>query len=182
MSPSDDLDVDLVVPGRRDEEEFLGLIKSSVALHHKWVHPPDDSEGYGLYLKRISSQNHRGFVARERTTGTMVGVVNINDIRFGSMLSASLGYYAFDNTRAKGLMTQAVGLAVGRAFGEVGLHRVEANIQPDNLRSKALVQRLGFRLEGFSPRYLYVAGDWRDHERWAVLREEWVTPGAGALP
>jgi [ribosomal protein S5]-alanine N-acetyltransferase len=173
MSHEGDPGVDLVVPGRSDEKEFLGLVARSVELHGKWVHPPDDSEAYALYLRRISSQNHRGFLARERPSGALVGVVNINDIRFGSMMSASLGYYAFENIRAKGLMTEAVRLAVGRAFGELGLHRVEANIQPDNSRSRTLAQRLGFRLEGFSPRYLYVAGDWRDHERWAVLREDW---------
>jgi len=50
---------------------------------------------------------------------------------------------------------------------------VEANIQPGNAPSRALVQRLGFRLEGLSPRYLYVSGDWRDHERWAVLSDDW---------
>ena len=69
-------------------------------------------------------------------------------------------------------MTRAVELAVGHAFREIGLHRVEANVQPDNLRSRALVKRLGFRLEGYSPRYLRIAGAWRDHERWAKLADE----------
>ena len=70
-------------------------------------------------------------------------------------------------------MTAGVDQAVSHAFGELRLHRVEANIQPANAPSRALVQRLGFRLEGLSPRYLYVSGDWRDHERWAVLSDEW---------
>lgn len=69
-------------------------------------------------------------------------------------------------------MTRAVELAVGHAFHELGLHRVESNIQPGNHRSRTLVQRLGFRLEGFSPRYLYIAGGWRDHERWAKLADD----------
>ena len=59
------------------------------------------------------------------------------------------------------------------AFGRLGLHRLEANIQPDNARSIALVGRLGFRLEGLSPGYLKIRGDWRDHERWALTREEY---------
>lgn len=59
------------------------------------------------------------------------------------------------------------------AFGELDLHRLEANIQPDNERSIRLVVRLGCRREGYSPRYVKVAGKWRDHERWALLAEDW---------
>jgi ribosomal-protein-alanine N-acetyltransferase len=70
-------------------------------------------------------------------------------------------------------MSEGVALVLQRAFWEQGLHRLEANIQPDNTQSIALVKRLGFRREGFSPRYLKLGGRWRDHERWALLREEW---------
>ena len=81
--------------------------------------------------------------------------------------------WASSNQReAMRLMTEAVRLAAAHAFGVLGLHRLEANIQPENLRSIALVKRLGFRLEGFSPRYLRIGGEWRDHERWALLAEE----------
>ena len=70
-------------------------------------------------------------------------------------------------------MSEAIALALQRAFRELALHRVEANIQPDNTRSIALVRRFGFRREGFSPSYLKLGGRWRDHERWALLREGW---------
>jgi ribosomal-protein-alanine N-acetyltransferase len=69
-------------------------------------------------------------------------------------------------------MAEALAQVLDFAFGELGLHRLEANIQPGNARSIALVERLGFRKEGFSPRYLKIDGDWRDHERWAILAED----------
>jgi ribosomal-protein-alanine N-acetyltransferase len=69
-------------------------------------------------------------------------------------------------------MSAGLDLVVERAFGELGLHRLEANIQPKNRRSIELVRRAGFRCEGLSRRYLQIAGRWRDHERWALTVEE----------
>ena len=66
-------------------------------------------------------------------------------------------------------MTEGLTLVIGKAFGALGLHRLEANVQPDNDASIRLVRRLGFRREGYSPRYLKINGRWRDHERWAIL-------------
>jgi ribosomal-protein-alanine N-acetyltransferase len=97
----------------------------------------------------------------------------------GSFKNAFLGFYGFSSFVHQGYMTEAVSLGLRHAFRTMRLHRVEANLQPANHESRALVERLGFRREGFSPRYLRIAGRWRDHERWAILAEEWRAPAMG---
>ena len=74
-------------------------------------------------------------------------------------------------------MTEGLGVVLERAFTDLGLHRVEANIQPGNIASLALVRRCGFEREGFSPGYLKIGGRWRDHERWAIRLEHWRSLG-----
>jgi ribosomal-protein-alanine N-acetyltransferase len=69
-------------------------------------------------------------------------------------------------------MTEGLRLVLRDAFDRIRLHRVEANVQPGNVRSIALVERIGFRREGYSPRYLKIGGRWRDHVRYAILAEE----------
>src|SRR6185295_2999839 len=88
-----------------------------------------------------------------------------------------LGYYIGAAFAGQGYMTEGLQLMLRNAFGGLGLRRVEANIQPGNRASLRLVRRAGFRREGVSPRYLKIAGRWRDHERWALLREDWRALG-----
>jgi len=73
----------------------------------------------------------------------------------------------------RGYMSEGLGLILRYAFKQLKLHRLEANIQPRNRASIALVKRAGFVREGYSKRYLKVCGQWRDHERWAILSEDW---------
>jgi ribosomal-protein-alanine N-acetyltransferase len=84
-----------------------------------------------------------------------------------------LGYYAFEPYAGHGLMREGMILVVNEAFRELGLHRLEASVQARNERSIALLSGLGFSREGLARRYLKIGGRWLDHERWAVLREEW---------
>jgi len=116
---------------------------------------------------------HRLLVCR-RADGAIVGVINVSEIVRAAFQSAYLGYYAFRPHAGQGYMTEGLALVLRHAFGSLGLHRLEANIQPGNRPSRALVRGLGFRMEGFSPRYLKIGGRWRDHERWAIVREAWV--------
>ena len=145
----------------------------------RWAAPPSTAAAYRAYVGHLGKPTHQGHLVVLRSSGALVGVINLNEIVRGVFRSAYLGYYAFPPHVGRGYMSEGLRLVLGRAFGELGLHRVEANIQPENTASLALVRRLGFRREGFSPRYLKIAGRWRDHERWALLAEEWA-PLSGA--
>ncbi len=100
--------------------------------------------------------------------------MHLNEIVHGALEWLYLAYFAFEPYQGRGLMSQLLAGVIDRAFDRHRLHRVEANVQPANSASKALVERLGFRLEGFSPRYLKIGGQWRDHERYALTVEDWT--------
>lgn len=166
--------VELETPSRRREEDFLSAVTRSGPLHSQLVTPPATHEKFLQYVKSGRSERHANFLVILKDSAELVGVVNVENIVRGFFKSASLGYYAFLPHAGSGLMREGIALAIAYAFGPLKLHRLEANIQPGNLRSKALAQSLGFELEGYSRRYLKIGGRWRDHERWALLSEEWT--------
>ncbi len=157
----------------QDGEELIAANLASIALHEPWVSPCRDHVSFQGYLSRCDGDRSVGFIARERESNRIVGVINLSEIVRGYFQSAYMGYYAIAGMNGRGLMSEAVRLVVTHAFSELRLHRIEANIQPRNEPSRALVKRLGFRQEGYSPRYLKIGGEWRDHERWAILSEDW---------
>ncbi|MFI8823780.1 GNAT family N-acetyltransferase [Streptomyces sp. NPDC053431] len=151
-----------------DQDEFCTLVQASSELHHPWMQLPATEEEFQAWMRRFDDGSNLGFLVRVRETGAAAGLVNINSIIRGRYQGASLGYAAFAPSAGHGYMTEGLALTLRHAFTELRLHRLEASIQPGNKASLALVQRLGFRYEGVSPAYLYIDGDWRDHERWAV--------------
>ena len=156
-----------------DQAEFLELVRVSRRAHHPWVAPPVGVAGFQQLVRRARTETFVSLLVCQRATKAIVGVFNLSQICRGNFRSAYLGYYGHDAFGGQGFMTEGLDLVVRCAFGALGLHRLEANIQPKNHRSLALVQRCGFVREGFSPRYLKVAGRWRDHERWAITVEAW---------
>ena len=158
-------------PGR--EREFLAAVRASRALHRGWVTPPDTAKAYRKYIDRLNTPTHQGHFVVVRETGAVAGVINVTEIVRGLFQSAYLGCYALVPHAGRGYLSAGLKLVLRRAFGELRLHRLEANIQPENAASISLFRRHGFRLEGYSPRYLKIGGRWRDHERWALLAEEW---------
>ncbi|MGW2281288.1 GNAT family N-acetyltransferase [Streptomyces sp. NPDC001770] len=156
-----------------DAAEFTARARESRALHRPWLFPPTEEEAYAAYAGRLlASPDREGFLVGERAAdGAIAGFVNINNIVGGAFRCGALGYGAFAHAAGRGLMSEALGLVLRYAFGPLGLHRLEANVQPGNAASIALVRRAGFRLEGFSPDFLHIDGAWRDHERWAITSE-----------
>lgn len=167
--------------GYDDGPEFTARARESKDLHHPWLFPPADAETYAVYAGRLIEDPARaGFLVCERDSGGIAGFININNIVRGGFLCGALGYGAFAHAAGRGLMTEALGLVVRYAFGPMGLHRLEINVQPGNAASIALARRCGFRLEGFSPDMIYIDGAWRDHERWAITAE--MVPAQGPAP
>lgn len=160
--------VSIHAPGPDDEAAFLAAARASRELYEPWLTPPLDEETFRLYLLRLRKRDQFGFLAKRRSDGSLVGVVNVSNVVMRAFRSGYLSYYAFAETHGRGLMGEATALVIGHAFDNLNLHRLEANIQPGNQPSIELVKRLGFRLEGLSPDYLFIAGAWRDHERWAI--------------
>lgn len=151
-----------------DEAAFIAAACRSRRLHRPWVTAPCDAAAFERHLARFDGRLHHGFVVE--AGGELAGAIHLTNLVLGSFCSGYLGYYAFAGFEGRGLMTQGLNAVVRQAFGKLGLHRVEANIQPGNAASIALVRRCGFELEGYSPRYLKIAGRWCDHERWARLK------------
>jgi len=152
-----------------DRREFLDLMRQSRDLHHPWIAPPLTELSFRHYLARTNREDHEGLLVCRVSDDKIVGVININNIVRGSFLSASLGYYVGAPFAGQGLMREGLEQVKRRAFLELGLHRLEANIQPDNHRSIALVCACGFEHEGLSRDFLFINGQWRNHERWTAV-------------
>ncbi|MGZ4233887.1 MAG: GNAT family N-acetyltransferase [Solirubrobacteraceae bacterium] len=158
---------------RGDQDEFIAAMRASRRLHGRWLSPPTTPEAFGQWLRRTRDEAFESILACRREDGAIVGYFNISQIIRGYLQSAFLGYGAVAAYAGRGYMTDALRLVLDHAFTDLGLHRLEANIQPGNEASIALVRRCGFVKEGFSERYLKINGRWRDHERWAIRSEQW---------
>ncbi|MFD0902823.1 GNAT family N-acetyltransferase [Actinomadura sediminis] len=151
-----------------DRTEFIGLVSDSKELHEPWISLPSGPEEFQAYLDRYERPGEEAVLVCLRGSGRIAGVVNINSIIRGRLQSGSVAYAAFAHAAGQGYMTEGLGLVVRYAFEELRLHRLEAQIQPENHASLRLVRRVGFRYEGYSPELLFIDGAWRDHERWAI--------------
>jgi ribosomal-protein-alanine N-acetyltransferase len=159
-------------PTLDDEEAFVAAMRASRKLHGRWLSPPTGHDAYAGYVAQMSERKYIYLGCRSED-GAIVGYAAVSEIVRGALQGAFLGYGGVAAHSGQGYMTELLQLVVKEAFTTLGLHRLEANIQPDNLPSLALARRVGFEKEGFSPRYLKINGRWRDHERWAIRIEQW---------
>lgn len=158
---------------RTDRDAFLRLVRESRTLHRPWAYPPERSDQFeDLYARSRRPENATLLCCRHEDEA-VAGVFNVSQIVRGAFQSAFLGYYGSAHLARRGYMAAGLRLLLDEAFGSLGLHRLEANIQPANRPSIALATQAGFRLEGYSPRYLLIGGQWRDHERYALTADEW---------
>jgi ribosomal-protein-alanine N-acetyltransferase len=160
----------LKAPSFDDKENFLKAVSKSKRLHGSWVEAPNSEDKFKAYVDRVCQSSHEAYLVLD-SNNNMVGVYNVNEIVRGCFQSAYLGFYAFEGYAGRGLMSAALKLVLSSIFNELKLHRIEANIQPNNAKSIHLIQSNGFTKEGFSKNYLKINNQWCDHERWALTVE-----------
>jgi [ribosomal protein S5]-alanine N-acetyltransferase len=166
-------ELQLTAPTEDRRGQVLDAMRRSRRLHRPWVYAPLTDAGYDRWLERQATDEFEGFLILRRSDDQLVGMCNLSQIVREPLQSAYIGFAAMEGFAGRGYMGAGVGLVLAQAFGRLRLHRIEANVQPANEASKALVSALGFVREGYSERYVKVGGRWRDHERWALRAELW---------
>lgn len=112
------------------------------------------------------------FAIRTVPAGELIGRITLSQVFRRSFQNCYLGYWVAEEHNGRGHGTRAVELAVGHAFDDLGLHRVQANVMTKNPRSARVLEKAGFRKEGLALRYLQIAGRWEDHDMYALTSED----------
>ncbi|MEO8465551.1 MAG: GNAT family N-acetyltransferase [Gammaproteobacteria bacterium] len=164
--------VTLERPTLRRERDYLDACHRSRILHRGLVAAATTPADYRDYLERAARPTQESFFVVAITSGQLAGVVNVLDVARDAMPIGRLAYFAFLPHAGSGLMCEGVKHVIDVSFSELALARLDADIEPGNARSRALVERLGFRRGRFSPLQLKIGARWRAHERWTLLRSE----------
>jgi ribosomal-protein-alanine N-acetyltransferase len=139
--------------------------------------PPEGGHPSLSYRSMISTMRRRARTGRSMPFAltwddVMVGQLTVNGISWGSARWANLGYWVAESHAGRGITPTAVALVCDHLFTVVQLHRIEIAIRPENAASLRIVQKLGFTEIGTAPRYLHIAGDWRDHRIFQMLASQ----------
>ncbi len=169
-------------PPRRADWHEWAMLRSRNAGYLKPWEPQWDPEGLSeeYYERRFRRQCREWqgdlgypFLIVKNDDGALVGAINLNHVARGAVQCASLGYWLAQNAQRQGYMTEAGRLLMAHAFTTLRLHRLNAACLPENVRSRSLLTRLGFKEEGFAARYIQIDGLWRDHVLYGLPVEEW---------
>ncbi|MBW0252578.1 MULTISPECIES: GNAT family N-acetyltransferase [unclassified Cellulomonas] len=174
-----DGDVRLRPLRRSDEAAWMRLRAVNAAWLEPWdATSPEPVTGrrptFGQFVRTLDRQARSGTslpFAIEHA-GELVGQLTVSGITYGSLYSASVGYWVAQHVAGRGITPTAVALATDHCFTALGLHRVEVNIRPENRPSLRVVEKLGFRDEGLRERYLHIQGAWCDHRTFALTTED----------
>lgn len=154
-----------------DGSAFVSLARMSLPFHRPWIKLPTDSNAFEQYVSRFDNEVSFGFVVCKDES--IVAFINLTGIEREPYQRGRLGYGVFEQYANMGYMSFGLKKVVRLSFEKLGLHRLEADIQPSNELSRRLVQRNGFTCEGISRRFIHIDGKWMDHERWALTVDEW---------
>jgi ribosomal-protein-alanine N-acetyltransferase len=170
-------DVKLRIAKMRDSKPLEKLILGN----REWLRPweatnpgaPNSfdvrSQLRGL-LRQLDDQSGMPFVIEVQ--GVVQGQLNVANIMYGSVSSAVIGYWVSPEIAGRGVAPTSVALVTDYLMNQVGLHRVEIDVRPENTASLRVIEKLGFRYEGVKQRYIHINGDWRDHYIFALTGEE----------
>jgi len=172
-------DVTLRPLRRRDQDAWMALRSTNAAWLQPWdstspVAPNGPRPTFGMFVRTLSKQARSGtslpFAVDYQ--GRLVGQITVSSIIYGSLRSASIGYWVSEHVAGRGIVPTGVALVTDHCFQVLGLHRVEINIRPENGPSLRVVEKLGFRDEGVRERFLHIQGRWCDHRTFALTTEE----------
>ncbi|MFC7404812.1 GNAT family N-acetyltransferase [Georgenia alba] len=162
---------------RRDRTAWTELRRRNAAWLEPWEATSPTigpAPSFRAYVRDLDAHARSGdalpFVIE--VDGELVGQLTVSSITRGSFWSASIGYWIGEHVAGRGLVPLAVAMASDYAWFELGLHRIEINIRPENAASLRVVEKLGFRDEGLRRRFLHIAGEWRDHRSFALTVDE----------
>lgn len=173
--------VGLRVIQRGDAEPLRQLLTANRSWLTRWeaTHP----SGLGIVPGTVSMKPTIRLLRRQLRAGTgipfviryageLVGQLSVSEVSGGALQSAQLGYWVSEHVAGRGITPAAVALAIDHLFFSIGLHRAEICIRPENTASLRVVEKLGMRYEGRRSAYIHIDGAWRDHECFAVTRDE----------
>lgn len=126
-----------------------------------------------LFLRLRERPGRAGEALGEGALGDVVGSCNFTEVVRGPFQACTLGFGLDGAREGQGLMHEALEAAIGWAWDALGVHRIQANHQPQNLRSGRLLRRLGFVVEGYARDYLHIGGAWRDHVLTSLTNPRW---------